>query len=375
MERLRVLQLVCAPAEIAGQLVGITGPERRAANLAPRWSELGVEIVIAYPRRGALWLEFEATGLPLVDFEMRGWRDFRALDRVKRIGQSHGVNLIHSQGAGALDLACVRAARALGIGSLVTRPSMIDDQISRSTLARFVRREVDARTTLRWADGVVAVSRDGLQRLSQWVAPSKLHLVHNGVKPVVASPQSVMRGPMARKQVGMIGHLLDYKGWDDFLRVAKRVTDSGHDVVWHVVGEGPENAALRQMARDLDIAERVIFHGLLYDVKPVLAELDLFLFTSHREGLSVAVLEAMSAGLSVVATDVGGIADQVISGQNGFIVPDGDVVTAAARVCTLLTDQALRERQGSASRVRMETHFSEEAMLAKYVALYRLLAR
>lgn len=375
VKRIRVLQLVCAPVAAVGQSVGITGPERRASNLAQRWSKLGVDIVIAYPRRGALWGQFEATKLPLVDFEMCGWRDFGAMKQIAQMAREYEVNLIHSQGAAALDLACVLAARGLRIGSLVTRPSMIDDQISRSRLARYVRREVDARTTLRWADGIVAVSRNGLQRLAQWVAPSKLHLVHNGVKPSVSSPQGVITAPMARKQIGMIGHLLEYKGWDDFLRVAKRVTDSGYDAVWHVVGEGPENAALRRMARDLDIADRVIFHGLLHDVKPVLAELDLFLFTSHREGLSVAILEAMSAGLPVVATDVGGIADQVISGQNGFIVPDGDVATAAARVCTLIADDALRERQGSASRVRMETHFSEEAMLSSYTALYRLLAR
>lgn len=375
MNRIRVLQAVCAPVEVAGQVAGITGPERRAANLAPRWSELGLDIVIAYPRRGALWSELEATGLPIIDFELRGWKDFAATGRIEEMARAHRVDLIHSQGGAALDLACVRAARKLAIGSLVTRPSMIDDQISRSRLARFFRREADARTTLRWADGVVAVSSDGFERMRRRVEPKKLHLIRNGVKRFGSPAPSVLPGPVARHHVGMIGHLLDYKGWDDFIRVAKILTDDDHDVVWHVVGEGPERASLEAMARDLGIADRVVFHGLLHDVTPILAGLDLFLFTSHREGLSVAVLEAMSAGLPVVATDVGGIADQVIEGENGFIVRDGDVAAAAARVRTLLTDDALRDRLGAVSRQRMEEHFSEQAMLSNYAALYHQLAR
>jgi glycosyltransferase involved in cell wall biosynthesis len=370
------LQVACAPAEVAGQVAGITGPERRAGNLAPRWRDQDLDVFFAYPRRGALWRELESTGLPLVDFEMRGWKDFAATARIERVAREHGVNLIHSQGGAALDLTCVRAARKAKIASLVTRPVMISDNVNRSPMARLAHGAVDSLLTLRLADGVAAVSRDGFDRLSRWVDPAKLHLVHNGVKPFEKPPAgATLTGPAARYKVGMIGHLLDYKGWDDFLRVAKTVTDTGHDVAWHVVGEGPERAALERMARDLDIADRVVFHGLLYDVTPVLAALDLFLFTSHREGLSVAILEAMSAGLPVVATDVGGIGDQVIEGKNGFIVPDRDVAAAAARVAAVLDDDALRARLGATSRERMEHHFSEEAMLSNYAALYRRLAR
>ncbi|QDX27463.1 glycosyltransferase family 4 protein [Sphingomonas suaedae] len=375
MNRIRVLQAACAPVEVAGQVAGITGPERRAANLAPRWQELGLDVVIAYPQRGALWGELEATGLTLVDFELRGWRDFAGARRIKEVARVHRVDLIHSQGGAALDLACVRAARSLGIASLVTRPVMIADNVNRSRLARAIHGTVDRHFTLRLADGVVAVSKDGFDRLAPVVGRQRLHLVHNGVKPFAGSAGGALPGPVARHHVGMIGHLLDYKGWDDFLRVAKVLSDDGHDVAWHIVGEGPERASLEAMARDFGIADRVLFHGLLHDVTPVLAALDLFLFTSHREGLSVAVLEAMSAGLPLVATDVGGIADQVIEGENGFIVPDGDVAAAAARVCMLVTDDALRERMGAASRQRMEAHFSEQAMLSNYTALYRQLAR
>lgn len=374
MDRNRVLQVVCAPVEVPGQVAGITGPERRAANLAPQWHASGIDVIIAYPHRGALWSRFKATGLPLVDFELRGWRDIGGAGRIEEIARAQEVDLIHSQGAAALDLACVRAARKVGVGSLVTRPVLIDDQVSRSKFARVLRREADALTTLRWADGVVAVSLDGYDRLRKWVAPERLHLVYNGVKPVEHVDAARFAQLTAKHHVGMVGHLLEYKGWDDFLRVAKVLTDKDLDVAWHIVGEGPERDSLQKMARDLGIADRVKFHGLLHDVTPVLASLDLFLFTSHREGLSVAVLEAMRAGLPIVATKVGGITDQVIEGENGFIIRDGDISAAAEHVSAVLNNDELRERMGAASRNRMEQHFAEEAMLSNYVDLYRRLA-
>jgi len=173
----------------------------------------------------------------------------------------------------------------------------------------------------------------------------------------------------------MIGHLRPYKGWADFLRVAQRICATGLNVRWHVVGEGPERSRLDAMARELGIADRVVMHGLLKDVSFLLQELDVFLFTSYREGLSVAVLEAMSAGLPIVATDVGGIKDQVTVGFNGFISPVGNVdeLFEKCRFLVLRPDERLR--MGRNSRKRVEETFTEDAMKAGYVEIYRSLVK
>ncbi len=369
MRRLSVIQLVSPPRPSANGNTGITGPERRASNLAGQWRSRGVEVTIFYPRRGALWSKFEASGCPIVDFELHGKWDWRAVPYLVREIRQRGVHVIHSQGSPAVDLIAVIAARLGGAKAVITRPVMIEDQIDRSSRSLALFDAVDRRLTLPGSAAVVAVSRDGLRRLRERMSPEKVCLIHNGVR---AFPTRQFASAAERRpaNIGMVGHLLSYKGWFDFFDVAACLTREGVEAVWHVVGEGPERQALEAYAAKLGLADRTRFHGLLQDVSPVLLSLDLFLFTSHREGLSVAVLEAMSVGLPIVATEVAGIRDQVVDNENGFVLPVGDIATMAAKVRNILDDDDLRRAMSLRSRERMENLFSEAAMLDGYVETY-----
>lgn len=372
MRRLSALQIVSPPPSAADGSVGITGPERRASNLIELWADQGIDVTILYPRRGSLWSRFADTGLPLFDYELRGKWDWRSIAQLVRIAGGCGVDVIHAQGGPAVDLASVIAARLSGARTIITRPSMIEDQVDRSARELALFGVVDRRLTLPNAAALVAVSRNGFDRLQERAPANKVRLIFNGVG---SFPAERLTGRLERQsgphQVGMVGHLLPYKGWLDFLAVAAQVMASGVDVQWHVVGEGPDRGMLEARAAKLGLADRVIFHGLLKDVSAVLFELDLFLFTSHREGLSVAVLEAMSAGLPIVATDVAGIRDQVIDGENGYIAPVQDIEALTGHVIAILRDAEQRRRLGSVSRYRAERLFSQQAMLDGYVSLYR----
>lgn len=289
-----------------------------------------------------------------------------------RVVKAQKADLIHTQGGPAVDFAAVITAWLLGARAIITRPVMVEDHVDRSPRALRMFDLVDRRVTLAGAAAVVAVSRNGYERLQSRTNADKVWLIFNGVRAFpderfVTRPESAV-GPL---HVGMVGHLLSYKGWPDFLAVAASVSAAGLDVHWHVVGEGLDRAMLEARAAELGLADRVIFHGLLQDVSPVLFKLDLFLFTSHREGLSVAVLEAMSAGLPVVATQVAGIRDQVIDGENGYVLPVRDIKGLAGHVLTILRDAELRLTLGRASRSRAERLFSQRAMLDGYVALYQ----
>lgn len=369
---LSVIQIVSPPRAAADGSVGITGPERRAMNLAGQWAGRGIDVTFLYPRRGSLWRRFVDTGRPVVDFEVIGKWDYRAVMRLVRLVRSHQARLIHTQGGPAVDLAAVIAGRLTGASVIVTRPVMIEDQQDRSAASLSVLEAIDRTVTLPGCSAVVAVSRNGHDRLCRRTGPGRVRLIHNGVKayPAERLTRRTALGRQRPLHVGMIGHLLPYKGWSDFLRVAALLTAEGLDIRWHIVGEGPERAALETEVRALGLADRLEFHGLLHDVSTALFTFDLFLFTSHREGLSVAVLEAMSAGLPVVATEVAGIRDQVIDGHNGFVLPVRDIAGLASAVRTLALDHELREVMGSRSRARMENCFSEQAMIEGYASLY-----
>jgi glycosyltransferase involved in cell wall biosynthesis len=172
--------------------------------------------------------------------------------------------------------------------------------------------------------------------------------------------------------IGMVGHLRDYKGWGDFLAVAQVLTrDGGARLRFHIVGEGPERDVLRTTVQALGLSDVVVFHGLQQNIWPILDQLDLFLFTSLREGLSVAVIEAMSANLPIVASDVGGIADQVLEGENGYILPVADIDGFAAACRKLIGSAQKRREFGQRSYALYRDRFSQSRMLNEYVDVYR----
>lgn len=137
-------------------------------------------------------------------------------------------------------------------------------------------------------------------------------------------------------------------------------------------GDGPGLAAARRRAAALGLAERVRFPGFQPD--PGFADAQVAVLASRWEGLPLVVLEAMRAGLPVVATDVGGIPEAVSHGETGLLVPPGDARALAAALARLLADPDLRARLGAAGRRRYEERFGHEAMVDRTLAVYREVA-
>ena len=142
-----------------------------------------------------------------------------------------------------------------------------------------------------------------------------------------------------------------------------------------VVGDGPEREALERRAAEPDMAGRVEFLGRVVPAWPVFSRFDVYATSSESEGIPISVLEAMAAGLPVVATAVGGLPETVKEGVTGFLVKRGPdrAATAAAlagRLAEVLSDAALRDRMGAAGRDRVTEHFSSQAVGATMMNLY-----
>jgi len=131
--------------------------------------------------------------------------------------------------------------------------------------------------------------------------------------------------------VGQIGRLSPEKGPDVFLRAALAAHGSAPDVHFVLVGEGPLRADLQELVARLGLASRVHFAGLRQDMASVYAELDIVVSASRSEAMPLALLEAMSCGLPVVATRVGGVPDLIQPGLSGWLVGDGDMMRWALR--------------------------------------------
>ena len=141
-----------------------------------------------------------------------------------------------------------------------------------------------------------------------------------------------------------------------------------------LIGDGALLEASRDQAEQLGIRDRVRWTGALDDVSEHLRNADIFTLPSRWESLPLSIIEAMAAGLPVVATDVGGVAELVTDGHTGVLVPPRDVDALAASLDRLLADRQLRADMGRAGRDRYERLFTEDRMLELTLALYEQVA-
>ncbi len=219
-----------------------------------------------------------------------------------------------------------------------------------------------------------AVLHSHVSRLP-WAA-RRFVTVANGISP---APHSRARGAV-RQELNVspedvllltVGSLTRQKAQHHLLDAFARVHAADPRVRLAIAGEGPLRPALEAQARALGLDGHLRLLGSRADVGDLMQGADLFVLSSEREGLPVTVLEAMAAGLPVVATRAGGTAEAVEEGRTGLIAPVGDVPALAAAIAALASDPARRTSLGQAGRARWSELFTAERMVRETEALYR----
>jgi glycosyltransferase involved in cell wall biosynthesis len=380
----RVLQIVIAPHIEKGKegiSIGITGPERRSANLIGFWKGRGITPVVCYPKRGNLRKIFIDAGVKVIDFEVGDkFNLFAALD-VKKLIRENNIDVVHTQGPASLDIWTAIGGWLASVPVVITRPVMIEDQIHYTLLKRFIYSWIDRLITLKLAKHIVAVSGVGLDHLKNFckVNPTKLQLIYNGVDLSSFSPKQSTKydgsADMPPVTLGMVAQLFAPKGWYDFIDVIERLSKESVNIRALIVGEGEMRQALEAEVKNRGLDSTIIFTGFTDNVAKLYEEeIDIFLFTTHREGLSVAVIETLASGLPLVCTDVGGIKEQIDEGKNGYIVGVGDFDLMVKHCLKLINNPELRAEMGVLSREIALEKFSEERMLDEYEVCYKSMA-
>jgi glycosyltransferase involved in cell wall biosynthesis len=177
--------------------------------------------------------------------------------------------------------------------------------------------------------------------------------------------------PSDTRVVGYVGRLAGQKRVMDLIWAFELIRVMHGEVHFVIAGDGPERAKLEAFTRSLEISQRVKFLGHRDDARRLLPALDLFWLASDFEGMSNSVMEAMAAGLPVVASDIAPNRELVIDGQTGFLAPVGDRVAFAQLAERILLDPVLARQLGTAGRERVATQFSVERMVEGYARLYR----
>ncbi len=218
--------------------------------------------------------------------------------------------------------------------------------------------------SLRDTDAVVAASH----AVSRCVVDGRPRVIYAGVEANTKSPpRDVANSELV---LGAAGRLIPLKGVGDLLRAAAALQAEFQQLRIEIAGSGPERADLEALVGRLGLSGKVRFLGWVDEIQYALARWDVFVLPSLEEGFPIAALEAMSAGLPVVASSVGGVPELVVDGETGWLVPPADAASLASRLRAILRDPEQRRSMGEAGRARVREQFSLTLMTRGFSQLY-----
>jgi glycosyltransferase involved in cell wall biosynthesis len=230
------------------------------------------------------------------------------------------------------------------------------------------------RATLQRADAIVALDAAAKEYIEALDVDVPISVIPAGVR-FDAFSCSAREAESGRLRIACVSYLIKRKNLDLLLRAAASLRKGGCDVSVVVAGDGPERAALGELATGLGIEDAVRWLGHIAnaDVHAVYANADVFCTMSSAESLPAAVIEAMASGLPVISTPTTGALTLIQNGIQGTLVPFGDINALADAIGRYALDAELRARQGAVARERAHTEYSWTSVGARYAALYESL--
>ena len=361
------------------------GAENVLVTLATEAPRLGLELEVlslAPPTGGrATWLpRLQAAGLPVRFLGLDRLLQPSGIPRLARAIRESGCDVVHAHLEDASTLAPIA-------GVLARRPVLCTLHHVPGPLAgrEAVRERLAVAVGSRSA-GLIFVSQGSYDGFAAAYprshAPSRWSIVHNGVdvrrfQPLEPGSSAALPAefgiPEGAPVAALVGHMRPGKGQEEAVRAWPDVVAAHPRARLLLIGNGPREELLRQLAHDLGVATHVVFAGARDDVHDLLPRATLAVLPTHSEALPTALLEASASGIPTVATDVGGVPEVVVDGETGWLLPSPSPDLVGAAVARALDDPAELARRGAAARVRAETVFSSsgwaDALAARYEAV------
>jgi glycosyltransferase involved in cell wall biosynthesis len=369
-EKIKVLNFVC--------MLAVGGTERQFVYATKGLQAAGWDMHAGVMKsKGPFLKDIDALGIPLEEYRtpsMYSYQTLRQQLRLRAHIRERNIQIVHAYGfyANVFAIPAARLSR-----QPVTIAGVRDTGVYLTPTMRRCQK-----AACRLADCIVANSnavRDWL--VNDGVDPGRITVIRNGI---VVPPEKVGGERFSvRKELGIpfdapvvatVCRLTPSKGLEDLIQAAARVKTSMPRVQFLIAGKDLSQpgyrAQLETYAAQLNVAEQVRFLGEREDVLDILRESDLFVLPSLSEGLSNVLLEAMTASLPVVATNVGGNPEVVEDGKTGLLVPVRNVEELTTSIVRILASPELARGFGGAGRRRVVTEFSLGSMVTHTQDLY-----
>lgn len=341
------------------------GGQNQALLLLKGLREHGHSAELVAPAGAALQQRAIATGIPVHALD-RLFLRARAAAQLRRLTKAQGYDIVHVNEPHALTAAWLAKAHRHA-PLLVSR--RVGYPISQNWFAR-MRYDAAAR--------IIAISRWSAERVIRSGIPqSKLAIVYEGIE-IPARPSREQRAkarsrwgvPADAPLLGCVGVLSPDKGQAWLIRALAQVRKKFPAAKLFLAGDGPCRARLQGLAREVGVADAVIFAGFVSDVESVYAALDVFLLPSSFEALSNALMSAMAYAIPSIAFNLGGPAEIIEDGRSGLLVEPADVEALGAAIVKILGNAAFANGLGENGRQRVEQNFSSAKMVGEMLRVY-----
>ena len=346
------------------------GAEMHLLNLSEQLQRRGHEVTVACQPGHFVEERARQMGIATVPLTMTRLHDKRDLGRMYRFLREKKIDVLHAHAPNDFVLPPLAA---IGAGVPV--------RIMTRHLPHPLRNRRGA-----WVYGniffsqVVAVSESVRQTLiGSGMSPGRVETIHHGTD-VEAFARTTRDRADCRAEfglsddtvaVGVVGRIAVEKGHHYLLEAAKILEDR-LPVRFVIVGDGPNEDAIKSLTNEMGLRDRVIFAGFRDDINDVINALDIVATTSiWAEPCSAVVQQGMALRRPVIGTRAGGTPEMIVEDETGLLVPVADAAALAGAIARLAGDAGLRRRMGAAGRSRVEAHFSLSVMTDKVEALYR----
>jgi glycosyltransferase involved in cell wall biosynthesis len=349
------------------------GAERLQLLFAEAVADTDVELTVVTLRPGPARASeaLEAFGARVVEFPAKRFAAPTRALRLARFLRREAFDVVHTH----LVRSTILGTVAGRVASIPTVATLHNTRRSRHLPATLHALEA---VVLRHAtDRVVAVGWETARAHEERLHGRTIEVIPNPVgRAYVLAPgeREAVRAELGVRADELlvigVGRLHPQKAFDHLINAVAIAHREGNPVQLRIAGDGRLEASLRAEAERLGIGDRVGLLGLRRDVPRLLAAADVYASSSEWEGLPVATLEAMAAGLPVVATAVGDVA-HVVDPSTGTLVPPGRPEELARALCKVLCDPMLRRAQGEAGRLHVDRHHDVQAWSQRHLDLYR----
>jgi len=363
MKKMKILQVITIGHELYGA-------QKHVLDLCVMLKQDGHEVMVVTGTAGTLTdlLTQEGVSFTIIDslvHPVKPGKDVRFVRDLISFIKSYQPDLVasHSSKAGLLTrLACRRAKVP---NTFTSHGWSFEGGIP------FVKRMIfltAERAAGRISDGIITVAEAGREYgLQKKVAKAeKIVTIHNGVEDISGQYSKVKSD---RFTITMVAGLRPQKDHFTLIEALEKVKHLDWEVFF--LGDGPLTETLVEKTRSLKLMDRIHFKGAVSNVGDYLCRSHLLTLITNWEGFPISILEGLSFGLPILATDVAGVKEQVIDDYNGITVPPKDVDAVASALESMMKSPKKLAEMGRNSRELFEQKFTREAMYKKTVALYR----